>query len=88
MQKVKTDYLLSRERVLNSTNGGGLEELNVGGLQPGTEYEIRVVANNDHGAGEPSKTIKVRNIKNTLFICLSMQYNIFYLVNVKAFRKK
>ena len=34
---------LSRERVINSTRGT-LEEISVQGLQPGTSYRVRVVA--------------------------------------------
>ncbi len=45
--------------MLNSTRGN-LEELNVQGLQPGTEYLFRVVANNQHGAGQSSKPLLVR----------------------------
>ena len=50
----------NRERVLNST-GGNLEELNVQGLQPGTTYELRVVAHNEHGSGESSEPLRVRS---------------------------
>ena len=53
----------SRERVLNSTRGN-LEELNVQGLQPGTQYVFRVVANNQHGAGESSRPLRVGGLTN------------------------
>ena len=44
-----------RERVANSTVG----ELNIPGLQPGTQYNIRVVANNQHGSGPSSQPLVV-----------------------------
>ena len=51
-------FFFCRERVLNSTRGT-LEELNVQGLQPGTEYLLRVVAHNEHGSGDSSDPIRV-----------------------------
>ncbi|XP_059093555.1 neogenin-like isoform X2 [Tigriopus californicus] len=48
----------NRERVLNSTRGN-LEELNVQGLVPGTRYIMRVVAHNEHGAGDSSQPLEV-----------------------------
>ena len=47
-----------RERVLNATSGS-LQELNVQGLQPGSAYEFRVVAHNQHGIGESSQPLRV-----------------------------
>lgn len=43
----------------NSTRGN-LEEVNIQGLQPGTTYAFRVVAYNDHGAGDSSETLTVK----------------------------
>ena len=40
---VPKNIFLSRERVINSTRGT-LEEISVQGLQPGTSYRVRVVA--------------------------------------------
>ena len=48
---------------MNSTRGT-LEELNVQGLQPGTEYVVRVVAHNEHGSGDSSDPLRVRNAAN------------------------
>ena len=50
-----------RERVLNATSGS-LQELNVQGLQPGSAYEFRVVALNQHGIGESSLPLRVSTI--------------------------
>ena len=47
-----------RERVVNSTRGN-LEEVNIQGLLPGTSYEFRVVARNQHGLGESSSLLRV-----------------------------
>ena len=44
---------------MNSTRGN-LEEVNIQGLQPGTSYVFRVVAYNDHGAGDSSETLTVK----------------------------
>ena len=52
-----------RERVLNATSGS-LQELNVQGLQPGSAYEFRVVAHNQHGIGESSQPLRVSIIFN------------------------
>ena len=57
------NYLLlnfndSRERVVNSTRGT-LEEVSLQGLIPGTRYIIRVVAQNENGAGESSHEVEV-----------------------------
>ena len=48
-----------RERVVNSTRGN-LEEVNIQGLQPGTNYGFRVVAYNDHGPGDSSEILTVK----------------------------
>jgi hypothetical protein len=49
----------NRERVVNSTRGN-LEEVNIQGLQPGTNYAFRVVAYNDHGSGDSSEVLSVK----------------------------
>ena len=48
-----------RERVVNSTRGN-LEEINIQGLSPGTDYIFRVLARNQHGAGQTSRPLKVQ----------------------------
>ena len=63
---ILTDLLrYFRERVLNATSGS-LQELNVQGLQPGSDYEFRVVAHNQHGIGESSQPLEVSTI---LLLC-------------------
>ena len=49
----------NRERVVNSTRGN-LEEVNIQGLQPGTNYAFRVVGYNDHGNGDSSDVLSVK----------------------------
>ena len=56
--RVTDNIIFFRERVLNATSGS-LQELNVQGLQPGSAYEFRVVAHNQHGIGESSQPLRV-----------------------------
>ena len=49
-----TFHSISRERVINSSRGW-LEEMSVQGLQPGTSYRVRVVAQAEAGAGATSE---------------------------------
>ena len=51
-------FLNNRERVVNSTRGT-LEEVNIQSLQPGARYVLRVVAYNEHGAGDSSAPLTV-----------------------------
>ncbi|XP_076366090.1 neogenin-like isoform X4 [Tachypleus tridentatus] len=48
-----------RERVINTTRPR-LEEVSIQGLQPSTNYIIRVVAYNQHGPGESSEEMTVQ----------------------------
>ncbi|KAF5297558.1 hypothetical protein FQR65_LT09989 [Abscondita terminalis] len=47
-----------RERVQNTTHAH-LEDINIGGLQPGRVYFFRVVAHNEYGPGISSKSLRV-----------------------------
>lgn len=47
-----------RERIQN-TSRSHLEDINVGGLQPGRVYFFRVVAHNSFGFGPSSKSLRV-----------------------------
>ena len=44
--------------MVNSTRGT-LEEVNIQSLQPGARYALRVVAYNEHGAGDSSSALTV-----------------------------
>jgi hypothetical protein len=51
-----------RERVVNSSRGN-LEEINIQGLSPGTSYDFRIVARNQHGGGESAAKLRVSTQK-------------------------
>ena len=70
--KVTDNIIFFRERVLNATSGS-LQELNVQGLQPGSAYEFRVVAHNQHGIGESSQPLRVSAI---MLLCYKLSNSI------------
>ena len=51
---------------MNSTRGT-LEEVNIQSLQPGARYILRVVAYNEHGAGDSSAPLTVSSCVQTKF---------------------
>ena len=61
-----TFHSIFRERVINSSRGW-LEEMSVQGLQPGTSYRVRVVAQAEAGAGATSEVSTL-----LLFVCFSI----------------
>ena len=66
-----TFHSISRERVINSSRGW-LEEMSVQGLQPGTSYRVRVVAQAEAGAGVTSEVC-------SLFFVVFFTILIFFL---------
>ena len=70
--RVTDNIIFFRERVLNATSGS-LQELNVQGLQPGSAYEFRVVAHNQHGIGESSQPLRVSAI---MLLCSKLSNSI------------
>ena len=42
-----------------NTSRSRLEEVNIGGLQPGKKYSVRVLAHNEHGPGTSSDVVDV-----------------------------
>ena len=76
----------NRERLLNST----LEELNLQSLQPGTEYEMRVVAHNHHGAGASSQPLVVseNGLGEINFLIRGFMHKTFYLFRRRFLRRR
>ena len=54
----RTNNVVFRERVINSTRGT-LEEISLQGLLPGTTYTVRVLAHNQQGPGVSSQPASI-----------------------------